>query len=221
MSTRKRSRQQQPTAAEALLADQPFPAMENMDSYDLPPPPPSFSLAPDVLAVRPETGASMSFSHMNGLLHDFGIEDPAQKARLCSMFAFIFEQGIGGLFESLSTLLAHMGYAVHQRRVSDQTQYEQRVEIGRLSASLHDVHTENAELKRVRDIETSEVDAKKGELDELIRAQTMSDDICDQQFSGEVIRLADENAALRDDVDARQSEITRWCFFVGVYHWHA
>jgi membrane protein required for beta-lactamase induction len=61
----------------------------------------------------------------------------------------------------------------------------------------------------VREIETAEVDAKKGELDELIRAQSMSADIFDQQFSGEVTRLADENSALREDVDAKQAAITR------------
>ena len=179
-----------------------------------------FGLAPDVLAVRPETGASMSFSHMNGLLHDFGIQEPELKARLCAMFAFIFEQGIGGLFDSLSALLTHMGYAVQQRMAFDQDQYAMRTEINRLGESLRQVQAENAELRRVREIETAEVDAKKGELDELIRAQSMSADIFDQQFSGEVTRLADENSALREDVDAKQAAITRWCALWRMCHAH-
>lgn len=223
---RKRSRHQQPpTAAEAIIADQPFSAMNGMESHCLPPL--AFGLPPDVLAVRPETGASMSFSHMNGLLHDFGIEEPVEKARLCSLFAFVFEQGIGGMFDGLNALLAHMGYAVHQRRVSDQTHYALRLEIDRLSAGLQQAHAENAELRRARAIETAEVDRKKSELDELIREQNISDVFVqepsdeDQTLSGEVIRLTDENSALQDDVAAKQSAIARWCFLVGAYHWRA
>ena len=156
---------------------------------------------------------------MNGLLHDFGIEEPVEKARLCSLFAFVFEQGIGGMFDGLNALLAHMGYAVHQRRVSDQTQYALRLEIDRLSAGLQQALAETAELRRVRGIETAEVDRKKSELDELIREQNISDVFVqepsdeDQTLSGEVIRLTDENSALQDDVAAKQSAIARWCFF--------
>jgi hypothetical protein len=199
--------------------------MNGMESHCLPPL--AFGLPPDVLAVRPETGASMSFSHMNGLLHDFGIEEPVEKARLCSLFAFVFEQGIGGMFDGLNALLAHMGYAVHQRRVSDQTHYALRLEIDRLSAGLQQAHAENAELRRARAIETAEVDRKKSELDELIREQNISDVFVqepsdeDQTLSGEVIRLTDENSALQDDVAAKQSAIARWCFLVGAYHWRA
>ena len=227
MTTTPRKRNRQPTtAADVVSMDPPFPLI-NDDALCFPQlaPPASFGLAPDVLAVRPETGASMSFSLMNGLLHDFGIEEPVEKARLCSLFAFVFEQGIGGMFDGLNALLAHMGYAVHQRRVSDQTQYALRLEIDRLSAGLQQALAETAELRRVRGIETAEVDRKKSELDELIREQNISDVFVqepsdeDQALSGEVIRLTDENAALHEEVNAKQSAITRWCF--SVHHWHA
>lgn len=164
-------------------------------------PPPHASLTSDILAVRPENGAMMSISQLNVLLHNFGIEAPELKARLSSVFVFVFEQGVGGLFDSLNALITHMGYAVNQRLRFDQDRLYWTSENERLQGIVAQQYAEIVELRRIKEVETAEIDAKKGELDELIRQHAERADRLDGLDSAEISRLTDENSYLQGEVN--------------------